>query len=243
MSHPISPDTLPALAKLDTCAVTNAVESFGVRLRNEGFTDATIQCRFPALPPMVGYAMTLRVRSSSPSWKGGIYLDRTDWWTHLRNRPAPHILVIEDEDRHPGTGAFIGVIHAAILQALGSAGAVTNGATRDLPGIERLGFKVFSSSIAVSHAYMHIVEIGGPVKIGGLRIAPGDLLHGDQHGIVQIPAEIADKIPETAERIRERERGIVEYCQSTGFTLEGLTHLTGGDLHPANTPPAASKGS
>ena len=90
---------------------------------------------------------------------------------------------------------------------------------------------------------MHIVEIGGPVKIGGLRIAPGDLLHGDQHGIVQIPAEIADKIPETAERIRERERGIVEYCQSTGFTLEGLTHLTGGDLHHANTPPAASKGS
>ena len=65
MSHPIAPDTLRALAHIDTCSVANAIECFNVRLRNEGFTDASIRCRLPDLPPMVGYAMTLRVRSST----------------------------------------------------------------------------------------------------------------------------------------------------------------------------------
>jgi regulator of RNase E activity RraA len=229
MSRLISPDTIAALASFDTCAVANAIECFDVRLRNEGFTDASICCRLPSLPPLVGYAMTLRVRSESPSWKGENYLDRTDWWTFLQSQPKPHVLVIQDMDRHPGTGAFIGETHAAILQALGSVGAVTNGAVRDLPSVERLGFRLFSSSVAVSHSYMHVVEVGGPVEIGGLRIKPGDLLHGDQHGLVQIPAEVANKIPVTVARIREREREIVKYCHSADFSLEGLRRIAGGN--------------
>ena len=235
MSRTVAPDTLKALADIDTCSLANAIECFNVRLRNEGFTDATIRCRTPKLPPMVGYAMTLRVRSSSPSWKNQNYLDRADWWTQLQTQPVPHVLVIEDVDRHPGTGAFIGEVHAAILQALGSAGAVTNGAVRDLPAVESLGFRLFSGSVAVSHAYMHIVEIGGPVTVGHLRIAPGDLLHGDQHGLVQIPAEIADKIPETVAHIRERERAIVRYCKSPDFSLEGLKNLAVGNACPPDS--------
>ena len=237
MNPPIPPKTIQALAGLDTCSVANAIECFDVRLRNEGFTDATIRCRFPKMPPMVGYAMTLRVRSSSPSWKGVNYPNRTDWWMRFEGWPAPHILVLEDEDRHPGTGAFIGEIHAAILQALGGVGAVTNGAARDLPAIERLGFPVFSRNIAVSHAYMHIVEVGGPVTVGGLRIAPGDLLHGDQHGIVQIPAKIANEIPAAVARIRERERGIVDYCRSADFSIEGLKRIGSGEPLSMESPP------
>jgi regulator of RNase E activity RraA len=232
MSQPLSPGLLKTLAEFDTCAVANAIECFDVRLRNEGFTDASVQCRLPDLPPMVGYAMTLRVRSSAPSWKGANYLDRSDWWHLLETPPTPHVLVIEDEDRHPGTGAFIGGVHAAIFLGLGAVGAITNGASRDLPAIERLGFHLFSTSVAVSHAYMHIVEIGGPVKIGGLRVEPGDLLHGDRHGVVKIPTEIAGELPATVKRIRQRERHIIDYCQSAEFNLEGLKKLTADDPLP-----------
>ncbi|EDY22260.1 conserved hypothetical protein [Chthoniobacter flavus Ellin428] len=228
MNPLVSQETLAALGQLDTCAVVNAIECFDVRLRNEGFTDASIRCQLPALPPMVGYAMTLRVRSESPSWKGENYLDRTDWWAFLQTQPKPHVLVIQDMDRHAGTGAFIGETHAAILQALGCVGAVTNGAVRDLPSVERLGFRLFSSSVAVSHSYIHVVEVGGAVEVGGLRIAPGDLLHGDQHGVVLVPAEIAEQVPATVERIQERERAIVKYCHTPGFTLEGLKRITKG---------------
>lgn len=241
MSNLVSPDTLAALASLDTCAVANAVECFEVRLRNEGFTDASICCRLPALPPMVGYAMTLRVRSASPSWKGENYLDRTDWWTRVQAQPKPHVLVIQDMDQHAGRGAFIGEVHAAILQALGTVGAVTNGAVRDLPSVERLGFRLFSGSVAVSHSYMHVVEVGGTVEVGNLRIAPGDLLHGDQHGIVQIPAGVAEKIPATAARIREREREIVKYCHSADFNVECLRQIAGGNPCAADDQPDATR--
>ena len=242
MNQLVSQQTLTALATLDTCAVTNAIECFDVRLRNEGFTNSTISCRLPELPPMVGYAMTLRVRSSSPSWKGDGYLDRTDWWNQLRAQPAPHVLVIQDMDQHPGKGAFIGEVHAAILLALGGVGAVTNGAVRDLPAVERLGFRLFSGGVAVSHSYMHVVEVGGPVEVGGLKIAPGDLLHGDRHGIVHIPFEVAEKIPETVARIRERERDIVDYCQSAGFNLEGLRRVSAAhSIPPADKPDSSAQ--
>lgn len=234
MSQPISPDTIAALASLDTCAVANAIECYDVRLRNEGFTDASIRCRLPSLPPLVGYAMTMRVRSASPSWKGENYLERTDWWTYLQERPAPHVLVIQDMDKHPGTGAFIGEVHAAILQALGGVGAITNGAVRDLGAVERLGFRLFSGNVAVSHSYMHVVEVDGIVEVGGLRVAPGDLLHGDQHGIVHVPTALADKIPTTAARIHEREREIVKYCHAADFSLEGLRKVVGGNACSLN---------
>lgn len=237
MKHTVSQETLDALAQLDTCAVANAIECFDVRLRNEGFTDATIHCQLPTLPSMVGYAMTLRVRSESPSWKGENYLDRTDWWARLQAQPKPQVLVIQDMDRHAGTGAFIGETHAAILQALGCVGAVTNGAVRDLPSVERLGFRLFSSNVAVSHSYMHVVEVGGIVEVGGLRIAPGDLLHGDQHGVVLIPPQIAEEIPSTVDRIRAREREIIQYCHSPGFTLEGLKQIASGNPCANNVQP------
>jgi 4-hydroxy-4-methyl-2-oxoglutarate aldolase len=222
MAHPLSEDTLAALSALDSSSVANAIECFGVRLRNEGFTDSTIRCRLPSLPPMVGYAMTIRIRSDSPSWKGDNYIGRNDWWKNLRFGPAPRVMVIQDMDRHPGTGAFIGEVHAAILQAMGCVGALTNGAVRGLPGAERLGFRLFSGSISVSHAYIHVVEVGGAVEIGGLSIAPGDLIHGDLHGIVRVPLNIAGEIPAVANSIREQEQRVIQYCQSPDFNIEEL---------------------
>jgi 4-hydroxy-4-methyl-2-oxoglutarate aldolase len=222
MPHSVSRQTLAALAELDSCSVANAIECFDVRLRNEGFTDGTIRCRLPLLPPMVGHAMTIRIRAASPSWKGDNYLGRNDWWTNLQFGPAPQVLVIQDMDRQAGTGAFIGEVHAAILQAMGCAGAITNGAVRGLPGVERLGFRLFSGNVSVSHAYIHVIEVGGVVEVGGLRVAPGDLIHGDVHGVVRVPLNIANELPAVAARIREQEQRVVHYCQSPEFNLGQL---------------------
>jgi len=222
MNHIIGAETLDALAALETTSVANAIEAFDVRLRNEGFADSTLQCRFPQLAPTVGYAITLRIRASSPPMKGHNFIDRTDWWKHIESLLLPHIMVIEDMDAHPGRGAFVGEVHAAILKALGCVGAITNGAVRDLPQIEMTGFQLFSGSIAVSHAYAHVVEFGGPVEVGGLKIRPGDLLHGDCHGVVRIPLDIAGSIPKAAAILRRREKIITTYCRSKDFSVEGL---------------------
>lgn len=216
---------LKALAAFDTCAVANAIESFDVRLRNEGYTSDGLKCHAPDLPPAVGYAVTLRVRSGNPPIEGGAYAQRTDWWDRLEEVPSPRIVVIEDSDRRPGIGAFVGEVHAAILQALDCIGVITNGAVRDVPAVRRAGFQLFSGTVSVSHAYMHIVEVNGPVTIAGLRIQAGDLLHGDCHGVVRVPRAVVSDLPEALARIRTQERKVLEFCRSAQFSKLGLKEL------------------
>jgi 4-hydroxy-4-methyl-2-oxoglutarate aldolase len=212
-----------ALESFDTPTVANAIEVFGIGLRNEGYIRNTVRCMAPHLPPSVGYAFTLRVRSSSPPPLRKItYLDRTDWWEELECIPRPRILVIEDVDRQPGTGASIGGLHAEILRALGCVAVVTNGAVRDLPQAAAIRFQFFASHISVSHAYTHVVASGEPVKIDGLIIKCGDLLHGDLHGVIRVPAEIAARVPDVARELERQKREIIRFCRSDTFSLAGL---------------------
>jgi regulator of RNase E activity RraA len=104
---------------------------------------------------------------------------------------------------------------------------ITNGAVRDLAAVEDRGFQLFSGSVSVSHAYTHVIEVNGPVTIAGLRIAPGDLLHGDRHGIIRIPTDIAQGIPDAIAHITAREREILEHCRSENFSKTELRKILG----------------
>jgi regulator of RNase E activity RraA len=231
MSDELSPALLEALRGLDTCTVANAIETFGVRLRDVGFADASVRCLFPKLPPLAAYAATVRVRCSGPPAEGRVAVERTEWWNQLLAVPAPRVVVIEDVSARPGFGSFIGEVHARVLQALGCAGVVTNGSAHDLPGIGAAGFHLFAGSVAVSHAYVHIVDFGGPVEVGGLKVSPGDLLHADQHGVLSVPKGIAAAIPAAAERLLERERKVIEFCRSREFSVEKLRDAVKGVFH------------
>jgi len=218
----LNEDEFRSLQALDSCSVANAIERFHVQLRNEGYTEGGPICRF-------GYAMTLKVRSGAPPSKGAVFSQNTDWWNGLMAVPAPRILVIQDMDRTPGAGALAGELSANIFKSLGCIAVVTNGAVHELSRIQPLGFQIFSGSLSVSHAYRHLVGIGGSVQIGGMEISPGDLLHGDYHGIVRVPKELASRIPATAAALRQKEQAIINYCQSRGFTIEGLLALLHGE--------------
>lgn len=210
------------IRNLDTCAVSNAVERFNVRLRNEGFVHGSVRCQFPGFQPMLGYAVTARARSSNPPMTGRCYYDRMDWWEYVLSMPEPRVMVLQDVDQQPGIGAFVGEVHAQIGLALHCVGCVTNGAVRDLPAVEKAGFHLFAGSVAVSHSYAHIVDFGEPVEIGGLQIRPGDLIHGDRHGVHTIPHDIAHEIPEVAAGLVAEERALIDLCRSPGFSLQEL---------------------
>lgn len=221
-SNPLEPAALQSLRRLDSCSVANAIETFGVRLRNSGFTDSTVRCIFEDFPPLVGYAATVRVRTSDPPMEGDSYYYRLDWLDHVISVPAPRVLVIQDLDRNPGLGSFIGDVHANILRALGCAGVVTNGAVRDVEAARALKFQMFAGNLSVSHAFAHVFDFGGSVQVAQMQVRPGDLLHGDRHGVQTVPMEIAQKIPAVAQRMNGEEREIIEFCQSGAFTLEKL---------------------
>ena len=217
-----SAEQLEPLRHLDGCLLANAIETFHQRLRSEGFMDASIHCLFPELPPMLGYAATITIRGSAPPTASGTYPDRTDWWDYIVALPSPRVVVIQDVATNPGLGGLVGAVHMNILRALGCVGVVTNGAARDIPAAESAGFRYFVGGVSVSHAYIHIIEFGKPVEIGGLKVRSGDLLHGDLHGVQSIPLNLATRIPAVAAEIVAKEQKLIALCQSPEFSLEML---------------------
>jgi len=219
----LTAEQIQQLKSFDTCVISDAVETFGVRLLNEGFATAGFRCLFKSFPPMVGYVATCKVRSADPPVVGSRYVERTDWWKHIVGVPAPRVVVIQDVDEQPGTGAFLGKVHVNVLLAMGCVGAVTNGAARELPGIEASGFQVFAGRIAISRAYVHIVEFGGPVEVGGLKVRPGDLVHGDRHGVITIPQELVPELPAVASKVLDTKRDVINLARKPGTTHEELS--------------------
>ena len=225
MSEALSPALVDQFRRMDTCAVSNAIETFEVRLRNEGFAHRGVHCVFPEMPPIIGYAVTATIRCSTPPPVGHVYADRTDWWSSILRTPAPRVVVVQDVDEQAGLGAFVGEVHAHILRALGCVAYVTNGTVRDLPGMRNAGLQAFASGTTPSHAFAHIVGFGDGVEIAGLGIAPGDLLFGDRHGIVSVPPSIAAGVPSAVARMQDHERSLIELCRSPGFSVDALRAL------------------
>jgi 4-hydroxy-4-methyl-2-oxoglutarate aldolase len=218
----ILPNNIEALRRFDSCTISNAIEVLDIRPRNEGYMLGTCRCMFPKLPPVAGYAVTGRMRSSSHPVHGHFYYDHIEWWRFVSSVPEPRIIVLLDADDPPGVGALFGELHARICQALHCVAYITNGAVRDIPGIEALGFQVFASRPCVSHAYAHVADFGEPVELGGLRIQTGDLLHGDLHGVQSIPLDAARKLPKIAERLLSGERAFIESFLNGNFSMERL---------------------
>lgn len=216
---------LNALRSYTTTTVANAIESFNVRLRNEGYTNGTIRPVIPRTDVMLGHAVTMRLKSSNPPAQGHLYTDRTDLWNYVQTLPAPRIVVIQDGDDQPGAGSFIGATHANILMSLGCVGVITNGAARDLPEIEKLAFHLYAGAVVPSHGFAHVFDFGKPVTVAGLKISQGDLLHGDVNGVVSVPKELGAEIPPAADAILERESRILKMCRSKDFSIERLCEI------------------
>src|SRR5665213_3637475 len=221
-ANQVGPEILDFLRNTDTCTVSNAIETLNVRMRNEGYIQGGAQCMFPEMPPVAGYAVTGRIRTTAPPIASLCYYQNVSWWEYVAKIPGPKIIVLADVDHAPGVGAFVGEIHAQISKALGCVAYVSNGAVRDLASLEAANFQCFAGSVSVSHAYAHIVEMAEPVEIGSLEILPGDLLHADRHGVQTIPKGNASELPRVVSEIAERERELIRLCAQPAFSIEKL---------------------
>ena len=221
VSDYLSSQEIDALKKITTPTVSNAIETFDVRPRSEGFMDSSIRCMFPELGTMVGYACTATIRAREPGPAPAPW----EMWEAVLKMPEPRVVVIQDLDAPDVVGSYWGEVNGSTYQALGCVGVVTDGGVRDLDEVRATGFHFFASRVLVSHAYVHLVEFGGPVRVGGVTVNPGDLLHGDEHGVITIPHEIARDIPKAAAEIETRERRIIDLCRSREFSPEKLREV------------------
>ena len=215
---------IEALRKITSPSVANAIETFKVRPRNQGQMSSEIRALFPEMGPLVGYAVTAVIRAE-PEPLEGHRASTFGWWDYVLSIPAPRVVVVHDLDEPRGQGAQWGEVQANIHKALGCAGVVTDGSVRDLDEVRALGFQFAAAHISVSHAYVHMVDFGLPVKLGGLWVKPGDLVHADQHGVVTIPPDIAERIPEAVAKVEADERKIIDVCKSKDFSAQKLKDL------------------
>ena len=219
-----STEEIQALKRYSRPTLANAIEMFDLRPRNVGFMSPEIQCILPDLGVMVGFASTATIRAEHPA-SGPHQASRYEYWKSVLRVPTPRVAVIQDLDQPAGVGSFWGEVNGNIHRALGCVGTVTNGGVRDLDEVRSLGFHLFASRVVISHAYVHLAEIGIPVKVGGVVVNPGDLIHADQHGVLIVPTEIVRELPEAVKKVETKERTIIDLCKSASFSPEKLKEL------------------
>ena len=224
------PIDLKLLAQFDTPTICNAIELFEVRPRTQGYMDGRIRACFPEMPPIVGYAATATMRCAFPKREGDVYGALDEQVDRFSDLPGTPIVVFQDLDDPPVAATF-GEIMCTTYQAFGAAGLITSGAARDLDQVRRLGFPAFSNGVICSHGYSHIVDLHSPVRVGGLTIYAGDLVHADVNGVATIPLEIASEVADAATEFVAAEAIVLDYLKAGAATVPGFSDARRGMMN------------
>jgi regulator of RNase E activity RraA len=218
-THPAA--VLDALRKYDTPTVCNVIELFDAVSRTAGYMDGRITACYPHLPPMVGYAVTATFRAGAPPRAGDVYRGLDNQVRQLAETPGPKVVVFQDLD-DPEVAATFGEVMASTYRAFGCVGLITSGAGRDLEQVQALDFPCFTGGTICSHGYCQIVELNVPVRVGGLWVNPGDLLHGDRNGVAMIPHELAAAVAEGCAGLADAEAVVLDYLRRGDVTPDGF---------------------
>jgi regulator of RNase E activity RraA len=216
-----STQALDALASWDTPALSNALDALRLRPFNSGYTNGSID-RVTGTAPMVGRAVTARMVAREP---GDDAVPVSKLHEAIASTEGPVVVVLQDCDDPAGAGAFLGEVNGNLLAALNIQGVITNGRVRDVNELRQLPYAVYASGLCVARSYMRLIEVGTEVSVAGLTVQPGDILHGDEHGVLQVPSEALPAIFDKAAVIRADEQDVVGWSRSEAFSVEKLLQL------------------
>ena len=203
MAVTLTSQQLDELRRIDSPTIANAIETFKVRPRVSGYVGYDIRCIFPDLPPTVGYAVTCTVDSTSEGREG---IGFNVLYDLMASTAGPIVVVMQDVGSDRLHSCHAGEVMSTRMKGLGAVGILTDGGLRDIREVGALGgFQYFCAGLVVSHGNPTCVSVGDEVTISGMRVRPGDLLHGDVNGVVHVPEECAAEVAEAAYRIWEQE--------------------------------------
>jgi 4-hydroxy-4-methyl-2-oxoglutarate aldolase len=174
----------------------------------------------PVVDPAVR-AMIPDVRMAGPAFTVVAEDDHLPVMSALAEAAPGDVLVIA---ANGGSSAVFGELFATEARRRGLAGIVTDGFCRDLRGLRQIGLPVFArgttprSGTTVSRA-----ALGATIVCGGVDVSPGDIVFGDDDGLLIATAERITAALETAELIGRSDRAILA-AQARGEALHGLTN-------------------
>jgi regulator of RNase E activity RraA len=222
----LTAEQIEELRKIDAPTVSNAIEQFEKRPLTAGYTGTTICNLAPELGVMVGYAVTALLDTMTERAHADSQATLA-MWEAIEESPKPVVLVLKDMSSDPTHSVHAGDGMATLAHVLGAEGIVTDGALRDLTGISELGVKTFARGLAASHGNHRILRAQVPVCIDGMDVCPGDLVHGDENGLVTIPLEIADRVAAASREIWEMEERIRQSYLHPDFSLDEYAKSAG----------------
>ena len=213
----MTPDLLDLLRGVDTPTVCNAIEAVQGRRGFADFTRGTMVCTEPGVA-VVGFAATAQIAALAPPAEPAdvIRARRMAYYRAMYDAPRPSVAVIEDLDWPHCIGAYWGEINATVHKGFGMAGALTNGVVRDLGDLPQ-GFPVIAGSIGPSHGFVHVRSIGTPVRVMGLAVRSGDLIHADRHGALVIPPDTIGALAGAVRKLQQTERLVLGPARAPGF--------------------------
>ncbi len=214
-------DPIPYLKTVDTPTLSNAIEELNVRPRADGFAPLTIRCLFPEMGRMVGYAVTAQVETVSCMTP----LDKSvfcDLFAAVDASPKPAVVVMQEIGSAPDLATHCGEVMATIFTRFGAIGVVSDAGVRDIPEVRAMGMHYFARGAVPSHASFHIVRVGVPVQIAGLVVKPGEILHGDENGLISVPECDMAALETAVNDVRARERKLMEFVRGAACDIAAL---------------------
>jgi len=215
------------LRKFDTATICNVVATYpGSDLclglydawRGEYYTDTSLKCVYPELGPVCGFAATAWYSDDKPE---NTKMDRWALAEMLDKTPKPVVLVAKQtysQGLESLAGCFGGNM-TTLFKAFGVVGVVTDGPMRDYAEIKEMGVQYLTTGLTSGHGPIQLRATGTPLKVAGMTVAYGDIVHMDQCGACKFPAERLPEVLRLATELIAREKREQAKFREPGFSL------------------------
>ncbi len=231
---------LAGLREIDTPTITNVVATYPTNPLCLGlynpwtenwYTDTSIRCIYPDMGPVIGYAVTCVYGMPDPNYPNR--LTYQDVIEALDAGPKPTILVIQQ--KWPAEifnkAGLAGEIMTTSAQAVGCIGLLSNGPSRDVDAIRRNKFQMLLGGVTAGHGAMGVMAVQVPVSVGGMDVAPGEIIHMDENGAVKFPADKIEQVLTNARGLLDKEAAQLEGLRKARTAAEVRAAASSGGTY------------
>jgi 4-hydroxy-4-methyl-2-oxoglutarate aldolase len=229
MQTKIKRTTLERLRDFDTALLANTIGYIDPTPPFHYYMGSSIRSMTPEIGPTVGIAVTCEMDTSTPTGKP----DLAGYWQQLNEMSRldlPFVWVVKCVGSRPDHECVIGDGMAKALFAVGCVGVVTNGGVRDVSGLRTVPMAAYARGTTIHHAALRVVRRDRPIRIGGITVSSGDVIHANAEGVIRIPLGCLSPLADRAVEMRAFEHAAHQILRRTDFSQGEKQRLVGEAL-------------